>query len=511
MPEQHLAQLDKYFYSPPRKEFSAREIRCILQRHGLLLITIVGIITTAATIVMLLAKPIYLASCILEIRKDSSHLVKSGDTLLSEEDNAATIINIKTDIVMMKSHELIEDVVVNLHLDRNPKFLDGLDRWSLRRSFNRNLNAPPQTLIRYDAIRKSDDDLGRPADESARLDPFVRLIETNLNIEQIKETRALKVSFTHTDPLIAAAVADGVARNFIQRNFQRQTERLSNTIAWLDQSTLELKERVEKAEQKLANYTRANNIFTTEGKSTLTTDKLSKLHDQVTHAEANRMLKETLVEEVRRGRVEAVPEVFAEMTSKSSPRITELQKQLSHLTATEAQLGVHFGPSNPQLQEVRRQIATIREQVEDGRRSLNDKLRTEYEHAVLDEESLKEALARAKAEAVNENQAAIQYNVLKQEVDTAKALYTEFLQKSNQSKIQAAEQHSNIRIIDHAKVPLRASGPRRALTILLWFTISLVVGIGSVLLLEFFNDSLKDGEDIELSKSEAGRLVHGSD
>jgi capsular exopolysaccharide synthesis family protein len=159
-------------------------------------------------------------------------------------------------------------------------------------------------------------------------------------------------------------------------------------------------------------------------------------------------------------------------------------------------MGVYFGPSNPQLQEVRRQIAAIREQIEAGRKSLNDKLQAEYEHAVLDEESLKAALAQAKAEAVNENQAAIQYNVLKQEVDTAKALYTEFLQKSNQSKIQAAEQYSNIRMIDHAKVPLHAYGPRRALIILLWFTISLVVGIGSALLLEYFDNSLKNGEDV---------------
>jgi uncharacterized protein involved in exopolysaccharide biosynthesis len=457
--------------------------------------TIVGIATTVATIVVLRARPTYLASSLLEIRRESAPLTKTDGLLLNEESDAATLIGIKTKIVTMKSHELIEDVVVNLQLDRNTRFLDGLDEWSSRWLFDWDRNVQPEKVIQPAVIGEPVEESRRPALERARLDPFVRLIENNLNIEQIKETRAIKISFIHTDPSIAAAVANGVARTFIQRNFQSQTERFSEAVAWLDQSTLELKERVEKAEQRLADYTRANNIFTTEGASTLTTGKLAKLHDQVTRAEADRILKETLFEEARRGRVAEVPEVFAEMTSRSSPRITELQKLLGQLAATEAQMGVYFGPSNPQLQEIRRQIATVKEQIEASRKSLNDKLRAEYEHAVLDEESLKAALAKAKAEAVDENQAAIQYNVLKQEVETARALYTEFLQKSNQSKIQAAEQYSNIRIIDHAKVPLRADGPRRGLSILLWFAISLVAGIGLVLLLESLSDSHKNGVD----------------
>ncbi|HEY8459665.1 MAG TPA: polysaccharide biosynthesis tyrosine autokinase, partial [Blastocatellia bacterium] len=253
---------------------------------------------------------------------------------------------------------------------------------------------------------------------------------------------------------------------------------------------------VQRAEQALADYTRAHNIFTTEGAATLTTSRLARLHDQVTRAEAERILKETLFEEARQGRVMEVPEVFAEMTSKSSPRLMELQKQLGELTIREAQLSVHFGPSNPELQEARQQIAAIKEQIEASRKSLNEKLRAEYEHAVRNEQSLKAALAAAKAEAVDENQAAIQHGILKQEVDTAKSLYNEFLHKANQSKIQVAEQYSGIRIIDHAKAPTQASGPRRALHILLWFVISLTLGVGLALLIEFTDNTIRNRGDV---------------
>ncbi|HKX28133.1 MAG TPA: polysaccharide biosynthesis tyrosine autokinase [Blastocatellia bacterium] len=495
--EHYLAPGGRYYYGSHRGDLGIREFWRSLQRHRLLVMTIVVTITALATIIMLRAKSTYLASTVLEIGKDNSTLIKSGDLLLqNEESDAATTVAIKTKMVMMKSHELLEDVVVNLQLDQNPKFLDGQSQWSLKRLINLGGNQKQPKDAQAEGMIKSAEDGVRPAAERSRLDPYVRQMEENLNVEQIKETRALKVSFLHTDPAIAAAVADGVAQRFIQRNFQGKTENFSNAAAWLSQSTQELKGRVERAEQAMVNYTRANNIFTIEGTSTLTTDKLSKLHDQATRAEADRILKETLYEEVKQGRVSEVPEVFAEMTSKSTPRIIELQKQLDEMTKQEAQLSVYYGPSNPQLQEVRQQIVAVKEQLDGGRKALNEKLRTEYEHAVRDEQSLKEALVKAKAEAVDENQAAIQYNIMKQEVETAKALYTEFLQKSNQSKIQVAEQYSNIHIIDHAKVPVTSAGPRRALNILLWFTISLVIGVGGALLLEFLDNTIKDSNDV---------------
>lgn len=480
----------------PPEDISLREFWRKLQRRKFLLLAIIILITAPATVIMIMAKPTYLASTVLQIGKDDAAIIKSGDSLLQNEDSdAASTTAIKTKMVMMKSHELLEDVVVNLQLDRNPKFLDGMNQWTLNRLF-RLTSAEPAPIAEQTAAPTDSENRARPASERARLHTFVALIENNLNVEQIKETSALKVSFTHTDPALAAAVVDEVAQNFIRRDFQGKTEHFIKAANWLEQAALELKGRVRKAEQDLADYTRANNIFTTDGTSTLTTDKLAKLHDQATRAEADRILKETLFEVAREGRMTEVPEVLAEMTSKSSPRIMELQKQLGELTVKEAQLSVHFGRSNPQLQETRQQIAAIKEQIEASRKSLNNKLRAEYEHAVRDEKSLKAALDAAKAEAVKENQAVIQHSILKQEVETAKALYTEFLQKSNQSKILVAEQHSSIRIIDHAKAPIGANGPRRAINVLLWFTISLALGVGLALLVEFLDDTVKNRDDV---------------
>jgi capsular exopolysaccharide synthesis family protein len=115
---------------------------------------------------------------------------------------------------------------------------------------------------------------------------------------------------------------------------------------------------------------------------------------------------------------------------------------------------------------------------------------------VRDENSLKEALDRAKAEATQQNQAAIQFNIIKQDVDTAKSLYTDFLQKTNQAKILKAEQHNNLKMIDPPQVPMSPVGPNRLRTILIGFFLSLVAGIGLVFVLEYLDNTVKSVEDV---------------
>ena len=316
------------------------------------------------------------------------------------------------------------------------------------------------------------------------------MIAGGLEVEQIKDTRVLRVSYTHTDPVIAAAVVNGIAQTFIESSFQTKTAKFTNASDWLDRTTRELKARVEQAEQKLADYTREHNIFTTDGKETLTTDKLSRLHDQATRAETDRIMKQSLYEEVRQGRVAQLPAAFAD------PKITTLRNRLDELQAQSDKLNLKYGPDYPAVVEVKQEIATTRAQMEAARRALEDKLKGEYELAFRDEQSLKTALGQAKGDAVKQNQDAIQYNILKQEVDTAKGLYTDFLQKTSQAKVEVAQQHNNLKLIQPAKVPKAPVGPGRFRTILFGFLLSLAAGVGLAFFLDYLDNTIKSVEDV---------------
>jgi capsular exopolysaccharide synthesis family protein len=333
--------------------------------------------------------------------------------------------------------------------------------------------------------------LPRTKEESERLAPFVGMIAGGLQADQVKDTRTLRVTYTHTDPVIAAAVANGVAQDFIDKTFEGKTEKFTSASKWLDATTRELKAKVERAEQDLTDYTKTHNIFATDGKGeTLTTDKLSRLHDQSTRTETERILKQSVYEEVKAGRVAGLPAAF------SDPKLTALQAKLEQLQETAEKLDLKYGPDHPQVRDTRVEIKNTSTQLEASRKALEEKLRAEYELALRDEKSLKSVLTQAKGEAVQQNQDSIQYNILKTEVETAKALYTDFLQKTSQAKVEVAQQHNNMRLVQPARVPGGPIGPSRFRVIIIGFLLSLVGGIGVSYFLEYVDSTIKTVEDV---------------
>ncbi|HLF85017.1 MAG TPA: polysaccharide biosynthesis tyrosine autokinase [Blastocatellia bacterium] len=490
-----------YGYSDDDERLYVRRMWRAIKKRKLVIIVIAIIVTAVVTVEVFRTKSIYQASTTIEIGKENRTLVRSGDFVVQTDESDDTYyvaMGMKTKIRLLQSRPLLEDVVVNLKLDQNPRFMDVTTKKSiweamttiaskLRPLNNSGLTA---TVVAETPVAAYDGDGTRSRQESARLAPYVDVLGANVHAEPLTDTRMLVISFTHTDPVLAADVVDNVAQVFIQRTFENKTERYTNTSEWLNKSTRELKARVEEAEQNLANYSAAHNIYSLEGKETLATDKLSRLHDQATRAQTDRMLKQSLYEEVKAGRVAQLPESF------SDPKTNDLQKKLGELRIEVSQLDVTYGPKNPKVVEKRQQIVAIEQQIKESRSGLEEKLRADYDRAVRDEASLQSALNLAKAEAAQQNQAAIQFNILKQDVETNKSLYTDFLQKTNQARIQEHEQHNNMKMIDPPQVPGAPVGPNRLRTILIGFFVSLVTGVGLVFFLEYLDNTVKTVEDV---------------
>lgn len=482
-----------YNYSAPEESINLREIWRKIRKHKLLILAIAFIITTIVTIEAFRAKSLYQAAAKVALGKDASPVVKTGDIIIATNDAD----EIKTEMLLIRTYPLLEDVVIRLQLSQNPKFLDVGEKksvWeSLKTIFNKFSGAGKSETrqtpvdITPDLIESSG---VQSREESERLAPYVGVLGSGLDIEQIPETRALTISFTHTDPAIAAAVANGLAENFVERSFKTKTARYRGSYSWLEKATREMLARVQQAEQALANYARANSIFTTGEKDNLVVDKLASLYGQALKAETDRIFKQSLYEEVRSGRVAQLPEAFADA------KLGGLQAKLGDLQLQAAQLSARFGPENPKLLEVQQQITALEKQISSGTSTLEGKLRADYERAVRDERLLKESLERAKGEASQQNQAAIQFNILKQNVETAKGLYNDFLQKTSQANVQVAEQHNNLDIIEPARLPGVPIGPKRLRSILIGLFLSLVLGIGLALALEYLDNTVKNVEDI---------------
>ncbi|HEU4389853.1 MAG TPA: polysaccharide biosynthesis tyrosine autokinase [Blastocatellia bacterium] len=477
-----------YGERPTDGPINFRELWRRVRKRKWLIAVLAVIVTSIVTVDIFRTKSTYVASATIEVGKENQPLVQGATVIIQGNDSDS----MKTTMLSIKSRPLLEEVAANLHLDQNPKFFDVTSRksvWEAVMTIAGKLKPVGPSVPQPDAAQQITDSKELTEAQRAKLSPYVGVLSGYVSVDQIPDTRALIISFTHTEPAVARDVANGVAETFISRSFETKTEKFTKTSEWLDTTTRKLQAKVEEAEKQLADYTREHNIFS-DPKETFSSDKLSRLQDQVGRAETDRILKQSLYEQVQKGQVGHLPESF------DDPRASALQTKLQELETQAAELDVKYGPENPRVREVQGQITAIKKQIADSRSTLELKLRADYERAVREEQSLKAALERAKTEAVSQNQANIQYNIYKQNVDTSKALYVEFLQKTSQAEIQKAEQHNSNRIMEPASLPGAPVGPRRLRTILMALFLSLVGGVGLAFFLEYLDNTVKTVEDV---------------
>ncbi len=475
-----------------------------IRKHKWLILVVVLIVTLVVAVESYRTKSTYRATATLQLDLENRTLFRSGDVSIESEeyDNAyLTAAAMKTKIRLLQSRPLLEDVVANLQLDKSAQFMDVTQRkniWDSVQTIAGRVKGqappPPSLYIETPPAPSPENLIARTAQESARLSPYVNILSGALSATQVEETQMLAISYEHSNPTLAAQIVNTAAEFFIAHNYRNKTRRYNSTSGWLNSNTRELKSKLEQAEQKLADFATTHGISSPTNNETLEVAKLGKLHGQVLQTETDRILKQSLYKEVQEGRLAQLPESFADA------RLTALQTKINELSIQSAQNVGRFGPDNPRTLDVQKQLGALQKQLEDGRKTLADKLKADYERSARDEQTLRSALDRSKAELkseeIQQGQANIQFGLLQQNVQMAKTLYTEFLQKTNQANMQLAEQHNNLQIIEPATMPVAPIGPNRLRIILTGFLLSLCFGIALALTIEYFDDTIKTTDDI---------------
>jgi capsular exopolysaccharide synthesis family protein len=121
----------------------------------------------------------------------------------------------------------------------------------------------------------------------------------------------------------------------------------------------------------------------------------------------------------------------------------------------------------------------------------------DYRTAASQEANLNASLEAVKLEAMGVNRKAIEFGVLKREVDSNQQLYKDLLNRNKQTDLQSELRTTNIRVVEKAEAPRAPFSPRRMRNYQLALLIGLGLGIGLVLLFEHLDSTLKTPEDVK--------------
>jgi capsular exopolysaccharide synthesis family protein len=435
----------------------------VLRKHQWLVLSFLVTVVTVVTIATYRMQPVYDATTRIQIDQENTNILPFSptDSYNMYQDVEAYI---ETQSKILTSQTLAAMTVKSLQLDHDPAF-----------------GGQPVSANTLEEAKPS----------SGSASPALGAFLGGLSVKRVPNSRLLDVTFSTTDPQLAAKAVNTHIANFIEQNFTSKYEATTQASNWLTKQLDDLKARVERSEEARINYERTNQIWTIDEKQDVTTQKLADINRELTGAQADRIGKEAVYKSAEAGNYDSIPAV------RQSSVIQDLQKQQAALSSQYTEAVNQYGPKFPKVVRLQEQFKELDQVVTREKLNIANEVEAEYRGARQRELLLDQALDQQKKEAGAMADRMVQYNILKRDAEANKQLYDGLQQKLKEAGISAGLRSSNIRVVDPALVPTYPSKPQKSRNISLAILVGLVGGIGLALLREYLDNTVKNPDDIE--------------
>jgi exopolysaccharide transport family protein len=318
-----------------------------------------------------------------------------------------------------------------------------------------------------------------------------KLFHKSLNVQLIPKTQIVEVHFRSKDPQLAAQVVNAVANTYIEHNFQTKYKATLQTSDWLTKQLDDLKKHAEASQETLTAYQKKTGILGTDETHNIILDKLEELNKDLSAAEGDRIVKEAKY----RIAMTENPELIANIAPESV--LGALYKERAEVKSQYAQWAAKYGSSYPRVVQLQSQLNELDSSIIEEIKKVGDTVRAEYRAAQKSEEMLQASFDKQKGEAYKLNEDAIQYAILRRDVESSRDLYEGLLKKLKEAGIMAGLKSSNINIVDQASTPVEPVEPNIPLNLALALMGGLLGGVALAFVVENVDNSIRTPQDIE--------------
>lgn len=453
---------------------AARAAWTAIWRHRIILLVTMALCVLAGTIFILLSMPDYRATASVEVEDVPAGAAGAGaiQRPAAPADNEALM---QTELEVLRSRALAEDVASELALVGSRTFFDGMDE------------------------RRPERGSGSLSQRQVETEAVIGLLRDNLEVELPGKSRVIRISFTSADPILSARVAnsyaDSLIRADLKRGFESGVQARRFLLGELDSARRDL----ERAERDLAAYaaqTGAPSATDVDGgdRSTdsngTTAMRLAQLNAFRAQATADRIAAQKRWESARLSSVETLPEVL------NNGAMQQLMTQRAQARAAVVEERQFRKDAHPEMREARARLAALDDQATVMANSIRASLREQFEVAVHGEKQIEAEIAGVERQAQAERGRGVQMSILERSVDTYRLLHDSLLQRYRDMASQAGFQAGRIQPLDRAAVPLRPSSPNIGITMLMASLGGLLLGLLMVAGRHVFDDAVTSADTL---------------
>lgn len=311
---------------------------------------------------------------------------------------------------------------------------------------------------------------------------------SRLDVEPSRESSIISISFKGADPKFAAILANAFAKAYIDTNLDLRVAPARLTATWFDQQIVQLRENLDKAQQKLTAYQREKGLVESEERLDVETRRMGDLAAQMVGAQSA-----SLDASSRTHNSGNLPEVF------NNSSVLNLKAQIAQGEGTLAELSERVGVNHPNYQRVQAEVNSYKVKLATELATVTRGVGATAGAARLRFNEMGAAFAQQKAKVLALKQQREEATLLARDLENAQRIYDGALQRYGMSRMEAQTTQTDITVLNPATPPAAPSGPRVFLNVFLALFLGTLLGVGTGFLVELLDRRVRSGQDIATS------------
>jgi len=406
----------------------------VVKRRWGIFATVTLTVTALVILFILLQTPQYEASARVKLDPRQPDVGTENNGGMSNPDQSL----VDTEVGVISSRDLADDVAARLHLSADPSFVS------------------PGTS-------------GKQI-ERAVVDHLL----ANLTVTREKSSYIVDITYKAVDANRAALIANAFATGYINNNVGQRTSTAAQSARLLEQQAVKLADQVQQANARVAQYRVSTGIVQGVSGGTSVDEQIATLTSQLATEEAAAAAAQSRAkvaqQQLGSGDVSSIGSVI------NSQAIAQLRAQRADIVRDMGEVNTRYGPKHPAAVRVAEQLRAVDQQILEESRHVVDSLVSDARAATASADSLRHTLATLKSQQVSDSRAIVVANDLQKQADSQRSIYEQAVTQEERANQAASNFLPRAQIIEQAAPPAYPTSPKRALLSMLGLVLAISLG-----------------------------------
>ncbi len=315
-------------------------------------------------------------------------------------------------------------------------------------------------------------------------------------ITPIEKSRMIRIVVEHPDPAIASALANAMARAYIQQDLDNRMGTTMEAVEWLRARAEEYRANLEAGLLQLQQYREETGSVSLEDDQNIVIEKLKALNSSLTGAQTERIRAETEWQAIQSQLADGVPlENIVPLLGDGS--LQEALRRLQEQQRDVARLQQRYRSRHPDLEQAVELEQKLQHQFDQAGSNAVHALQSRVEMLVDRERNLQKALREQEQEAFDLDRKLVRYNELKRNVEADQSIHQAVIARMRETSMSESTPSEIIRLAEEAspgRVPVRPNLRREMMR---GASFGLVLGFGAIFLFYYLDHRFRRNEEVE--------------